>query len=81
MATTANLRRSGGSLIMVIPAAYIEQNQLHAGDALSLSIDGDALTIKPVRKRRLDVATLVAETPAEYFGDEWETAPVGQEVW
>lgn len=60
-----------------------EQNQLTAGDAVSLSVDGYLLTVQPLRKlARFDAAVLLAETPEEYLSlPEWENMPpVGQEA-
>lgn len=83
--TTATLRRSGGSLIMTIPTAFAEQNQLSAGDSVEVTIDGPCMTIQPKRRtrNRYAVEQLLAETPAEYqHFPEWENMPpVGQEVW
>lgn len=77
---TATLRRSGGSLIMVIPPAYAEQNHLTAGDAVKFNIDGQRLTVLPQGKR-YDAAALLAETPAEFLSTPaWEAA-IGEEVW
>ena len=36
----AYLRKSGGSLIMTIPASYAEQNGLDAGSCVSVDING-----------------------------------------
>ncbi|WP_035053413.1 AbrB/MazE/SpoVT family DNA-binding domain-containing protein [Andreprevotia chitinilytica] len=80
---TATLRRSGGSLIMVIPPLFAEQNHLTAGASVSVQVVGDTLTVQPLRRRRYDVAALLAETPEEFMGGpEWDQAPpAGQEVW
>ena len=59
---SAHIRRSGGSLIMTIPQAYIEQNHLHIGSKLSLEIDGEILKLKPARSRKT-LAQLLEETP------------------
>ncbi len=79
---TATLRRSGGSLILVIPPAYAEQNHLSAGDAVNFQIEGQSLTLRPLRKR-YDAASLLAETPAELIHfSEWDhLSPSGQEAW
>lgn len=82
--TIATLRRSGGSLIMAIPPAFADQNDLTAGDAVSLCVDGRVLTVQPVRApARFDAAALLAETPQEYLSlPEWENMPpIGQEAW
>ena len=59
---TAELRRSGGSLIITIPQAYVEQNHLDAGSRIALEISGDELKLKPV-KQRLTLSELLAATP------------------
>ena len=48
----ASLRRSGGSLILTVPATYVEQNHLSAGSMLAMDIVGDELKIRPKRARR-----------------------------
>ena len=42
----AALRRSGGSLILTIPPAYIEQNHLDAGSRLHVEISGAQLLLR-----------------------------------
>ena len=78
---TAALRRSGGSLIVTIPQAYVEQNHLDAGSRVALEIAGDELKLKPVRQRpTLD--ELLASTPkvAERV-QGWDEMPVaGKEL-
>jgi len=41
----AYLRKSGGSLIMTIPASYAEQNGLDAGSCVSVDINGIELKV------------------------------------
>ena len=78
---TATLRRSGGSLIMTIPAAYAEQNRLDAGSCVSVDIAGVALTVRPGRKRRT-LSELLEATPVEKSRvDGWdEMTPAGAEL-
>ena len=59
---TSSLRRSGGSLIMTIPQAYVEQNMLKAGSLIAVEIAGEELKLKPARKRKT-LAELLAATP------------------
>jgi antitoxin ChpS len=78
---TAALRRSGGSLIITIPQAYVEQNHLDAGSRIALEITGDELKLKPA-KQRLTLSELLAATPK---GSErvpgWDEMPsVGNEL-
>jgi antitoxin ChpS len=58
----ASLRRSGGSFIVTVPLAYVEQNHLNAGSRLAVEIVGDELKIKPQRPRR-SLNSLLAATP------------------
>jgi antitoxin ChpS len=75
------LRRSGGSLILTIPQAYIEQNMLKAGSLVSLVIKGEELRLKPAGKRKSLVA-LLKETPQGLHQVEgWDTMPsTGREM-
>jgi len=59
---TASLRRSGGSLIMTIPQAYVEQNMLKAGSLIAVEVAGEELRLKPARKRKT-LSELLAATP------------------
>ena len=58
----ASLRRSGGSLILTVPQAYIEQNHLEPGAKLAVEIVGAELRLKPAKPRR-SLAELLAATP------------------
>ena len=81
---TITIRKSGGSLIMTIPQAYTEQNQIEAGEEMSVEIVGDTLSIKPAKnKKKYSLDQLLAETPeGQHRLDEWlDMKPVGTEVW
>ncbi|PKO62520.1 MAG: AbrB/MazE/SpoVT family DNA-binding domain-containing protein [Betaproteobacteria bacterium HGW-Betaproteobacteria-18] len=77
----ASLRRSGGSFIMTVPLAYIEQNHLTAGSRMALEIVGDELKIRPQRPRRV-LGDLLAATPSGLCrADGWdELGVVGAEL-
>lgn len=77
------LRKSGGSLILAVPAFFTDTNHLVAGDRVEVSMQGQDLVVRPVRRRaRYTMEQLLAE----HEGDiprllEWETMPpVGQEM-
>ena len=72
---TSSLRRSGGSLIMTIPQAYVEQNMLKAGSLIAVEVAGDELRLKPARKRKT-LSELLAATPEglHRIGD-WDEMP------
>ena len=78
---TAALRRSGGSLIVTIPQAYVEQNHLDAGSRVALEITGDELKLKPARQRPT-LAELLSATPmgAERVPGWDEMHAVGKEL-
>lgn len=77
------LRRAGGSLVMTVPKAFIEQNHLQDGSQVELSVEGHQMTIKASPKPRYKLANLMAEMP---HGDlpkveGWdEMTPTGREV-
>jgi len=77
---SASLRRSGGSLILTVPQAYIEQNHLEPGAKLAVEIVGAELRLKPAKPRR-SLAELLAATPEGLHRVEgWDEMPaVGQE--
>ena len=68
----ASLRRSGGSFIMTVPLAYIEQNHLTAGTRMAIEIVGDELKIRPQRPRQSLSDLLVATPPGLCRADGWD---------
>ena len=76
------LRRSGGSLVMTVPKAYIEQNQLHDGSPVDLRVDGDRLIISTPRKPKYTLEELLAQMPEGLPRvDGWDDTPiVGKEL-
>jgi antitoxin component of MazEF toxin-antitoxin module len=72
---TSSLRRSGSSLIMTVPQAYVEQNMLQAGSLVALEIAGEELRLKPARKRKT-LSELLAATPDGLHRiDGWDEIP------
>jgi antitoxin ChpS len=72
---TSSLRRSGGSLIMTIPQAYVEQNTLRAGSLVAVEIAGEELRLKPACKRKT-LSELLAATPEGLNRiDGWDEMP------
>lgn len=76
-----SLRRSGGSLVMTIPKAFIEQNRLHDGSAVELKLSGNQLTIEANTRPKYKLADLMAEMPDEIpMVKGWDDMPlVGME--
>ena len=77
----ASLRRSGGSLIMTIPAVWAEQNGLDAGSAVAVEVAGRALTLR-VPQARPSLDALLAQTPRGLQrAKAWDTLPAaGREL-
>jgi antitoxin ChpS len=78
---TSALRRSGGSLIMTIPQAYVEQNMLKPGSLVSVAITGEELRLKPARKRKCLAALLDATPDGLHRINGWDAMPeAGREM-
>jgi antitoxin ChpS len=77
----ASLRRSGGSFIMTVPLAYVEQNHLSAGTRMAIEIVGDELKIRPQRPRQSLSDLLGATPPGLCRADGWdEMGAIGTEL-
>ena len=76
------LRRAGGSLVMTVPKAYIDQNHLHEGSKVDLMVEGERLTIQVARKPKYDLKTLLDEMPTQFpVVAGWdELTPLGEEL-
>jgi antitoxin component of MazEF toxin-antitoxin module len=80
---TVALRKSGGSLILAVPAFFTETNHLAAGDRVEIAIEGQNMLVRPAR--RMPRYTL-DQLLAEHEGDiprlpKWEAMPpVGLET-
>lgn len=77
------LTRAGGSLVMAVPKAFIEQNHLQEGSQVELSFEGHRMMIAAPTKRRYKLTELLAEMPAGKFPmvDGWDDMQlVGREV-
>jgi antitoxin ChpS len=57
------LRKAGGSLVMTVPKAFIDQNGLHEGSKVELHLLGNTLTIEAPARPRYKLADLLAEMP------------------
>jgi antitoxin ChpS len=76
------LRRAGGSLVMTVPKAFIEQNQLKEGSQVELFVEGDQMKITAPRKPQYDLKTLLDEMPDGLpMVEGWDAMPaVGKEA-
>lgn len=57
------LRKAGGSLVMTIPKAYVDQNTLTEGSQLELRVLGNRMTVEAPRRPHYRLAELLAEMP------------------
>jgi len=82
---TTNLRKVGGSVMLTVPPAILDQLQLKAGAIVGLAVDGERLVMQPRPRRRYTLEELLAasdysqpRTPEE---QEWlEAPPTGREL-
>ena len=57
------LRRAGGSLVMTVPKAFVEQNGLSDGSQVELHLSGKKMTVEAPVRPRYRLADLMAEMP------------------
>lgn len=76
------LRKAGGSLVMTVPKAFIEQNGLSEGSQVELQLNGQTLTIQAPRRPRYKLRQLMAEMQNGLpMADGWDSlASLGKEV-
>jgi antitoxin ChpS len=84
---TTSLRKVGGSIMLAVPPAFLDQLHLKAGATVGLVIDNGRLVVEPAARPRYTLAELLAQAeaasvyplPAEER--EWIDAPaVGKEL-
>lgn len=75
------LRKAGGSLVMTVPKAFIEQNGLAEGSQVELHLQGKKMTVEAPTRPRYKLAELMAEMPEGLPRVEgWDEMPaVGRE--
>ena len=82
---TTNLRKVGGSIMLAVPPAFLEQLHLQAGATVGLTIAHGCLVINPKPRPRYTLAELLAASdyspPQPAAEREWVEAPtVGGEL-
>ncbi|MGP1692410.1 MAG: AbrB/MazE/SpoVT family DNA-binding domain-containing protein [Giesbergeria sp.] len=60
---TTNLRKVGGSVMLAVPPAFLDQLHLQAGATVGLVVDHGRLVMEPKAKPRYTLAELMAEMP------------------
>jgi antitoxin ChpS len=82
---TSNLRKVGGSVMLVIPPAILDMLQLRPGATVALVVDGGRLIVEPQLRRRYTLDELLAQcdhSAGSVREDrEWlDARPVGREL-
>ncbi|HHW4669141.1 AbrB/MazE/SpoVT family DNA-binding domain-containing protein [Xylella fastidiosa] len=84
---TTNLRKVGGSIMLAVPPAFLDQLHLEVGAAVGLVITDGRLVIEPVLHPQYTLDQLLAEAeasgayPLPPEEREWVDAPaVGREL-
>jgi antitoxin ChpS len=82
---TTHLRKVGGSIMLAVPPAFLDQLHLHAGATVGVAIDHGCLVINPSPRPRYTLAELLAASdysqPPPVEEREWVDAPaVGGEL-
>jgi len=82
---TTNLRKVGGSIMLAVPPALLEQLHLQAGATVGLVIDHGRLVVEPSPKPHYTLAELLANSdysaPLSEEEREWlDTPAVGNEL-
>jgi len=82
---TTHLRKVGGSFMLAVPPAFLDQLRLHVGSTVGLVIEQGRLMVEPNPRPRYTLEELLASSDysqAEAVADrEWIDAPaVGGEL-
>jgi antitoxin ChpS len=82
---TTNLRKVGGSIMLAVPPAFLEQLNLQAGTTVGLVVEHGRLVVEPKPRLRYSLAELLAVSdysqPQPADEREWVDAPaVGGEL-
>ncbi len=82
--STTNLRRVGGSVMMAVPRALLDQLHLHAGSQVEIEVDQGRLVVEPAKPRySLEELLAQCDTTADMSAEEREwldSEPVGREL-
>jgi antitoxin ChpS len=82
---TTNLRKVGGSVMLAVPPAILDQLQLKAGATVGLAVEGERIILQPQTKPRYTLDELLAGSdysqPMSAEDREWiDAPPVGREL-
>lgn len=80
-----NLRKVGGSIMLAVPPAILDQLDLKAGATVGLAVDGERVILQPQSRPRYTLNELLAQSdysqPQPPEDQEWTNGPaVGREL-
>lgn len=83
--TTTHLRKVGGSTMLVVPPAFLNQLELKAGDSVGVAVSGKMIVINAKPKLCYTLSELISSSdyskPQPKKEREWVDAPtVGDEI-
>lgn len=71
------LRKAGGSLVMTVPRAFIEQNGLREGSQVEIHLLGKQLIVEAPTRPRYKLEDLLAEMPDGFPRLQgWDEMPI-----
>jgi antitoxin MazE len=77
----SRVKRWGNSLALRIPKAFVEQTQMRDDSVVDLSIEGEAIIVRPVRRNRRSLDELLAGITDDNLHAEVDFGPaVGKEL-
>jgi len=76
---TTNLRKGGGSVMLAVPPAFLDQLHLQAGATVGLVVSDGCLVVEPKARPHYTLAELLAASdysqPQSTEDREWVDAP------
>lgn len=72
---TTNLRKVGGSVMLAVPPAFLEQLHLQAGATVGIAVSDGQLVIVPKSKPRYSLTELLAAS------DYSQAQPIEEREW
>jgi antitoxin MazE len=76
------IQRWGNSLALRIPKAFAEETHVKDGTPVLLSLSDGSLVIRPARRSKVSLKTLLSEFDAAKLNVAvFDDAPRGKEIW
>ncbi|MBS1813396.1 MAG: antitoxin [Acidobacteria bacterium] len=82
---TTNLRKVGGSVMLAVPPAFLEQLHLEPGAEVGLAVEGERLVVETKKRPKYTLDELLSKSdysaPMDEETREWlDAPPVGREL-